>query len=246
MKNSNPIPQDLFETIERYLKNSMDKKEHATFTKTLENNDTLRQQVKKVETILLGIRRGSFKHKATLFHEEVILEKAPTFEEKKVFKLNYKYFSVAASIAILFGSFWFFNRTSGNEAIFNKYYIEDRGLETNMGDTDNYAFDDAMVDYKQKKYDKAIEKWNLQLENKPNNDTLNYFLGVTHLANKNEAKAISFLETTVKNSKSAFLNEAYFYLGLSYLKMDKTDLAIEAFEKNNSEKSNSIISELKK
>lgn len=246
MENNNPISQELFETIERYLKNSMDKKEHATFTKTMEKDSTLQQQVKEVETILLGIRRGSFKHKATLFHEEVILDKTVTLKEKKVFKLNYKYISVAASVAILFGSFWFFNRPSKNETIFNTYFIEDRGLETKMGETEQYTFDDAMVDYKHEKYNRAIEKWNLQLKNKPNNDTLNYFLGVAHLANKNELKAIPFLETTVKNNKSAFLNEAYFYLGLSYLKMDKTDLAIDAFEKNNSEKSKAIIKALKK
>lgn len=245
MENNNLISQELFETIERYLKNSMDKKEHATFTKTLEKDSTLQQRIKEVETILLGIRRGSFKHKATQFHEEVILDKTATLKEKKVFKLNYKYISVAASVAILFGSFWFFNRPSKNEAIFNTYFIEDRGLETKMGETTKYTFDDAMVDYKRGKYFKAIEKWNLQLDNKPNNDTLNYFLGVAHLANKNELKAISYLETTVKNNKSAFLNEAYFYLGLSYLKMDKTDLAINAFEKNNSEKSKAIIKQLK-
>mgnify|MGYP000542504601 FL=1 len=153
--------------------------------------------------------------------------------------------SIAASIAILIGGFWFFNKPKSNEALFNKYYIEDRGLETNMGESDNYTFDDAMVDYKQKKYNLAIGKWNILLKNKPENDTLNYFLGVAHLANKNENEAINYLKEVTKATESEFLNEAYFYLGLSYLKMDNTDLAIEYFEKSNSKTSKTIISELK-
>lgn len=224
----------------------MSVEERNTFERKIKNNPTLQQQIKDVESIFFGIRRGVFKNKTKEFHEALTSEDVAPKKEKKVFTLNYKTISVAASIVVLVGSFWFFNRTSQNETIFNRYFIEDRGLETNMGETDQYAFDDAMVDYKHGKYDRAIEKWNLQLEKKPENDTLNYFLGVSNLANKDETKAIEFLETTVKNTESTFLNEAYFYLGLSYLKQDKTDLAIEVLQKSNSERSKAVIEALKK
>ncbi|MBC3759267.1 tetratricopeptide repeat protein [Hyunsoonleella sp. SJ7] len=246
MDQNNPISQELLETIERYLKNTMPIEERNTFELKIKSNPILQQQIKDVESILFGVRRGMFKNKTKAFHEEVISEDVTSKKDKKVFTLNFKTISIAASIVVLVGGFWFFNRTPQNEAIFNTYFIEDRGLETNMGETNQYAFDDAMVDYKHGKYDKAIEKWNLLLKSQPKNDTLNYFLGVAHLANKDEDKAIKFLKTTVNDSKSIFLSEANFYLGLSYLKMDKTDLAIEAFQKSNSKRSKAIIEALKK
>lgn len=245
MEHSNPISPELLDTIERYLKNTMPSEERHAFDEKLKDNLTLQQQLKDIETILLGVRKAVFKNKVKDFHEELIEKDPGIVADKKVFQLNFKYLSIAASVVILLGSVWFFNKTNSNETIFNNYYIEDRGLETNMGETDNYTFDDAMVDYKQKKYDTAINKWSPLLKNKPENDTLNYFLGVAHLANDNESEAVRYLKTVLKNHKSAFQNEAYFYLGLSYLKMDKTDLAIESFEKSNSERSNTIISELK-
>ena len=246
MENKNFISQELLETIERYLKNSMPVAERNTFEKKIKSNPTLQQQVKDVESILFGVRRAVFKNKTKEFHETLIPEDVTPKKEKKVFVLNYKTISIAASIVVLVGSFWLFNRTTSNEALFNKYYIEDRGLETNMSKTNNYAFNDAMVDYKQKKYTKAINKWSELLKTKPENDTLNYFLGVAHLANKNEGEAVKFLKATTKTTNSVFLKDTYFYLGLSYLKLDKSDLSIEFLEQSNSDKSKNIIAELKK
>lgn len=246
MENSNPISPELLDTIERYLKNTMDHKEKSAFENKLRDSSVLQQQVKDTETILFGIRKAVFKNKAKKFHKELIQEASDTKTDKKVIRLNFKYLSIAASIVILFGCFWLFNKPSSNQTLFDKYYLEDRGLETNMGESDHYTFDDAMVDYKQKKYTKAINKWDKLLKNKPENDTLNYFLGVAHLANKNETEAINYLKTAIKTADSEFRNDAYFYLGLAYLKMDNKDLAIVYFEKSNSENSKSIISELKK
>lgn len=246
MEHSNPITPELLDTIERYLKNTMTAEERSLFEEKLKDNATLRQQVKDIETILFGVRRAVFKNKAKDFHNELIHEDSNTKPETKVIKLNFKYVSIAASIVILVGSFWFFNQSNSNEALFSKYYFEDRGLETNMSASDNYTFDDAMVDYKHGKYHKAIDKWTVLLKNKPENDTLNYFLGVAHLANKNEVEAVNYLKKAIKTNESVFINEAYFYLGLSYLKMQNTDLAIKYLEKSDSETSRTIISELKK
>ena len=246
MENNNPISPELLDTIERYLKNTMTTKERDIFEEKLKNNPTLRQQVKDTETILFGVRKAIFKNKAKDFHKELIHEDSHIKAETKVFKLNFKYLSIAASVVILVGSFWFFKVSNSNQALFDKYYIEDRGLETNMGETDNYTFDDAMVDYKRGKYNTAIEKWTVILKNKPKNDTLNYFLGVAYLANKNESEAVKYLKAAVKTNKSTFINEAYFYLGLSYLKLDDTNSAIKYLEKSNTIDSKAILLELKR
>lgn len=244
MSQDTNISQELLETIERYLKNTMDAKEREDFDEKLKNNSLLSRQVNETQTLLFGVRKAIFKNKVNEFHEDLIQTKKPNIADNRTSISKFKYMSIAASIVLLIGGFWFFNKTKSNEALFNTYYIEDRGLETNMGETNQYAFDDAMVDYKHGKYKKAIEKWTVLLKNKPENDTLNYFLGVAYLANKNEDKAINYLKTATITTESVFINEAYFYLGLSYLKGNKTELAKKYFKQSNLQESKDILSQL--
>ncbi len=96
-----------------------------------------------------------------------------------------------------------------------------------------------MVDYKQGNYDMAINKWEKLLAKKPENDTLNYFLGVSHLATGADNNAILFLKK-VTNSNSYFEKEARYYLGLAHLKNGEIDKA-KIFLKENNEIMNKIL-----
>lgn len=244
MEENTDISQELLETIERYLKEEMSNNERTVFEKQMEENALLKQHVIDTELLFSGIKKAAFKSKLDVAHKNLVQKKSANTEETKVFKLNFKTLSIAASVAILIGSFWFLNEQSTNQKLFDQYFEADRGLATVMSETDNHAFEDAMVDYKNTKYDLAIKKWKVLLASKPKNDTLNYFLGVAELANKNELKAISYLKKVVNDEKSAFEKEAYYYLGLAYLKCEKTQAAIENLKKNNSPKSKKIILEL--
>ena len=113
-----------------------------------------------------------------------------------------------------------------------------------MSSNSNYEFYDAMVNYKQGDYKTAIEKWNVLKTKTPNNDTLNYFLGVAHLANENEVNAISFLEKSIQNKTFPLVSDAYFYLGLAHLKEDNIELAKENFKQSTTENSKALLSEL--
>lgn len=244
MEEKNTISQELLETIERYLNHTMDTDELTSFEKQLKENSVLRQQVDDTEILFSGIKKAVLKNKLDTIHSDLGQKKASEKVETKVFKLNFKALSIAASVLFLLGGFWFFNQQPNNEKLFNKYFEPDRGLATTMSGTDNYSFDDAMVDYKNTKYDLAIEKWEVLLKSKPENDTLNYFIGVAQLANKNENQAIIHLNKVITDNQSEFTNDAYYYVGLAYLKADNTVAAIENLKKNNSPGSDRIISEL--
>ncbi|WP_396636881.1 tol-pal system YbgF family protein [Maribacter sp. R77961] len=244
METENNISQDLLETIERYLKNSMELEELAAFEKRMEEDEQLRQQVDDTRFIFSGIRRAVLKDKLNVLHEDFDKGKQISSDDPKVFKLNFKTLSIAASVLILFGGFWFFNQQPSNEKLFNQYFEPDRGLATVMSNTNNYDFDDAMVDYKNQKYNLAIQKWEALLKDKPKNDTLNYFLGVAQLAENKETSAIAYLTKVVSNKQSAFVKDAYFYLGLAYLKEENSEAALINLKINNSPKSKEIISEL--
>ena len=103
-----------------------------------------------------------------------------------------------------------------------------------------------MVSYKQGAYAEAIAQWEPLLNEKPKNDTLNYFVGVAHLANNNESEAITFLQWATEKENSQFLSDAYYYLGLSYLKKGNKENAIHFFKLSKHKKSTALLSELVK
>ena len=244
MEENTNISQDLLETIERYLQGGMDNQELLSFERQMEENPLLRQQVEDTSMLFSGIKKAVLKSKLDALHGNLIQEALHEKDPPKVFKLNFKTLSIAASVLILMGGFWFYNQQPSNEKIFNQYFEPDRGLATTMSETDNYEFSDAMVDYKNAKYDLAIQKWEVLLKTKPENDTLNYFLGVAQLAKKKEDKAIIYLNKAIRHKQSEFTSDAHYFLGLAYLRAGHIEAAIESLKKNNSPNSNKIISEL--
>ena len=103
-----------------------------------------------------------------------------------------------------------------------------------------------MVHYKHKNYDLSIKKWSILSQKNPSNDTLNYFLGVAHMANKNMDKAIPYLEKTIKNTNPEFpfLKDAYYYLGLAYIKEGNINLAKKYLTLSDTDVAKTIISKL--
>jgi tetratricopeptide (TPR) repeat protein len=239
--NSN-TSQEQLEAIERYINNTMAEDELKAFKAKLETDSEFKIQVEDIKTLLSGIEEQSLKEQLDDFHKD-IKKQAYKKDSAKVRYLQFRKLVAAAAIIIALGSFWLFNQNS-NERLYSKYFTPDPGLPTTMSNSSNFDFYDAMVNYKQGDYKTAIKKWNLLNTNSPNNDTLNYFLGVAYLANKSEKEAIEFLEKSVKNENFSLIDDAYYYLGLSHLKEGNTELAKLYFKKSSVEKSQALISEL--
>lgn len=239
MKDNNNISQDLLETIERYYNDSITSDERVVFEKKLQNDPEFKTQVEDIKTLLLGIETQALKEQLNDFHKNIKKIEKNT----RVGFLTFRKFAAAAAIIITLGGFWFFNKPT-NEKLYAKYFKPDPGLPTTMSSTEEFKFYDAMVNYKRGDYKLAIEKWETLLSHKPQNDTLNYFVGVAYLADKNEKTSIPYLEKTVQQTNSVFKNEAFYYLGLAYLKVDNIQLAKENFSQSTINNSEDIISEL--
>jgi tetratricopeptide (TPR) repeat protein len=244
LNDNQDISQELLEAIERYISGAMEAKELKDFNEYLKIDDEFKTQVEDIKTMLLGIETQSLKERLDIFHEDIKEAKAQESVSRKIRFINYRKLSVAAAILIVIGSIWFFS-DSPNRRLYVKYFKPDPGLPTTMGSgSNNFDFYYAMVNYKHGDYDKAIEKWKTLKEKKPNNDTINYFLGVAHLANKNEAEAIPFLERAVENSSFSMINDAYYYLGLAYLNVDNVVLAKKYLGLSNTDISKELIGKL--
>ena len=222
----------------------MTSQELKDFNQLLELDNDFKVKVEDVKTMLTGIEAQSLKEQLDHFHKEIPETIVKKSIDRKVRHLNLSKIAVAAAIIIAVGSIWFFS-TPQNDKLYAKYFKPDPGLPTTMSSTNNFDFYDAMVNYKHGDYKMAIDKWKILSENKPENDTLNYFLGVAHLANKNVIEAIPFLERSVEAEDDfVFLDDAYFYLGLAYLKEGNIELAKKHLDLSNTDKGKTIVLEL--
>jgi len=137
-----------------------------------------------------------------------------------------------------------FKSQERNQQLYATYFQPDPGLPTTMSSSTDFLFFEAMVFYKQGDYEKAITKWDPLLKEKPKNDTLNYFLGVAHLANENEDEAITFLQWASEHQQSRFLSDIYHYLGMAHLKQGDEERALIALRKSDLKKSKDLLEEL--
>ena len=224
----------------------MNTRELNDFKQLLELDDEFKTKVEDIKTMLLGIENQSLKEQLDEFHKDLPKTKVKKPKDKKVRYLYYSKFAAAAALIIAVGSIWFFS-TPQNEKLYTKHFKPDPGLPTTMSSTDNFEFYDGMVSYKHGDYDIAIEKWKTLNETNPENDTLNYFLGVAFLANKNVPDAIPYLENAADAEDNfAFLNDAYYYLGLAYMKEGNIELAKKNLSLSETDTSKLIFSKLTK
>lgn len=240
------INQEDFQRIEQYVLGNMPKDKLSAFEERLKNDDLFKKQVEEQKLLINAIEKQSLKNKLDDFHKGIdknVLKESMKSQKKRS---SFQKYAIAASIALLvgIGGYWYVTNQSGNDKIYTDYFRPDPGLPTVMGNSNNYDFYDAMVNYKQGDYNTAIEKWNKLLIAKPENDTLNYFLGVAQLADKNEAKAIPYLQKVLEKNKSIFMDDTYFYLGLAFLKNGELEKAKQSFEKSGNQKSLEILSKL--
>ncbi len=221
----------------------MEEEERSSFEQELKDNLLLRQQLEEVQTLVEGIETVALKEKLNTYHEEISVGSS-TFKSARI---GFKNYAMAASIAIFIGiaTFWFFNRKSPEERLFAKHFVPDPGLPTTMGNSTNFAFYDAMVSYKRADYATAITKWETLLNEKPSNDTLNYFIGVAHLANTNADEAIKYLNVASQSKNSVFDKDMIYYLGMANLKAGNLETAKKYLSESDSNNAKTILDELK-
>jgi hypothetical protein len=162
----------------------------------------------------------------------------------KIIKPYTFWYAGAAVLAALLGIFWMMKISSTSEKIFATYFNPDIGLPLIMSTTNACDFYEGMLDYKQENYKMAIEKWQILLEAKPENDTLNYFLGVAHLALGNSAKSLEFLENQERFRQGIFKEDASWYAALAKIKEGKLDEARVFLQKYPSKRNTALLNEL--
>lgn len=239
MNYQHDITEEELLTIERYLRNEMSDLERMQFLLQLNRDQSLREKTEATRLMSIGIAEAALEEKLNSFHkDEVVIRRISPVRK----------WAIAAAVAtiLILSVTWLLTRPSENEKIFSQYFQPDPGLVTSMGVSDDYRFNRAMVDYKAGKYNEAIIAWKLLLNQDPQNDTLNYFIGSAFLANDEVSESIPFLEQVSVDKESIFNEDAVWYLALAYVKTGMNEKAIAILESNPGQKNASLLDKLKK
>lgn len=249
MNNGDKYAQQDFERIERYLMGEMDPAERADFEQELSGNTDLQTALEHTRLLVKGIEYAGMKGMMDDFHSNIpdhSNETEFTQTTLKTIKSRVIPYLVAASILLLvvFGAWWLTNLQPAHEKLFARHFQPDPGLITPMSGGADYQFYSGMVDYKSENYENAIEKWNRVLEQKPLNDTLSFFMGVAHLANNDIENALYNLQQAITFDQSEFLDDAWYYLGLTYLKKGKKDDALKAMKESGHDNAAAVVRDM--
>lgn len=154
------------------------------------------------------------------------------------------WYAAAAVLVALIGIYWMMAGSNTSEKTFAENFRPDIGLPLKMDITNAHAFYEGMLDYKQENYKDAIEKWEVLLKTKPENDTLNYFIGVAHLALGNAPKSLVYLEHQERFHQGIFKEDAAWYAALAKIKEGKFEEAGRLLQKYPSARNTNLLNKL--
>ena len=244
MNNENEISLEELEQIENYLLAGMHTTERTQFEEQLQQDKRLQAKADELNGIFNGIKQAAYFQKMSEWHETL---ESKTHKPAMARIINYNAWKVAAIILVCCVGAWliFFSKNK-EEKLYAKYYKPDFGLVTAMSATDNFAFDKAMIDYKSGNYEMAINTWQQMLAQRPGSDTLLYFIGSSYLAIKDYEKATVNLKKVVSIKQSLFVQDAYWYLGLSALQLGNSKDASIYISQSDHAKKEALLNELRK
>ena len=224
MKIADNITTEELDLIDAFLSAQETPEQKIVFAEKMEKEIDWKDKINTVRLLKAGISEAAIKQKLENFHEEIDAPKENKTAVKKMHK-SYSVWWAAASVAAIFLIGFFFFKNDKYENAYTKFYKADPGLITVMGIADNYNFEEGMVQYKNAKYQKALELWSDPLKTNAQNDTLLYFTASAHQALKEKDKATENYLKVLKQTNSAFYKDASWYLGLIYLENKETEKA---------------------
>ncbi len=232
--------EETYTLFDAYFSDDLDTEEKMQFEQKLKQDESFNSAFQEYKLLNLGIQEKGMREMVNDFQEELETHKKP----KNPFGYAY---AIAATLVIITGIMaWiiFFTQDPA-QRLYAATFKPDPGLPTTMGEQSNYEFYEGMVNYKRAEYDKAIERWAPLYAQSPNNDTLNYFLGVANLASDKTVEAKNYLEHSKTQKQSIFYEDALYYLALTQIKANELDAAAKTLESSSTEKSKKLLEKLK-
>jgi len=215
MKSGKEISQEVFERIDAFLSNRMNAAEKAEMERDMAADSDLYSEVKLQKELKRAVELGALKE---VLHSIDDQNRQRTSTPSDAQPRRYWWAMAASFVALVGMGIWILGKPEAkHERIFAEYAYTDPGLPVPMSTTDQYAFYDAMVDYKNELYPRAIDKWKELLSTKPANDTLLFYIASSYFNEGHFNSAISYFEKVADHPESVFRARSQFYLALAWL-----------------------------
>jgi hypothetical protein len=218
--------------IENYLSETLPESEKLKFEQELAVNPKLKQEFQfeieldaplKQEDII-DLRR-KMRH---VINEEKA--RARSFGKKSLHSHWYLVAASATFVILVVGALRLMNPVKySNETIFEMYYAgESAHNVTRSGSNSN---DEAMMKYHEGDFNGALLLFNEILDKDANNMYVRYYAGLASIETKQNKRAINEFSFIVKNHNNLFVENAEWYLALSYLRDNQPKEAEKILEK---------------
>lgn len=215
--------------LANYFSNRLSDEEKRLFNELLESDIDFKEQFDFEQNLQRSIRnKENHDLKAKLISFEKDVQKSTT---NPSLKKTYRYFAIAASIALLIGLAWM-GYLDGSSNSYEDLYAANFQEYPNTvytitrGDSNESIERDAFVAYESQKYETSIEKFN-QIPSEVRQPYIDFYLAHSYLNNgDNSAAKESFKKTIAK--ANTFVAESHWYLAMIALKEEnKVDVEFE-------------------
>lgn len=213
--------------IARYLQGEFEKADREAFEARLESEPELRLKVEEVKALIIGVREASLAQELEVFHEAVANGATELTKPRRMPFYRQWWVAVAAAIIVTIGVWQVWFASPRHERLYWAYFVPDVGLPIEMGsaDTIRYVFYDGMISYKEGNYADALVKWDAVAKAGGISDTLRYYVGLAHMGLNDLDAALEPLAAVANERRSAFYEEATWYLALCYLRQGENRTA---------------------
>lgn len=218
------------ELIERYLNRNLRGNELSEFEKMLSNNPGFRKEVNLHREINEALRE---KDVMKLRNKLMSIQATPKQgkNRSKVLRMftpnRYLSASVAAaaSIILIIGGILLFSKTDSvnKDSLYSNFYDPEEAITIvrSGGNTEDITLKEAMMAYQDKNYESAIELFSKE----PQNNLAKFYMGLSYMETGSSEKAIELFNELIKHQENLFVEQAEWYLALSYLKINDYDNA---------------------
>jgi len=229
------LSEEQYELIEAYLTNELSEKDKAAFESDMRADAELASEVDRQRELRLGLRALGIERalqRAEADYKASVASDSPVSIRPL---LNWRYWAVAASVAILLsiGYYSYQARTDREaELAYNEAFASESGDELLKGfrrgsrsKTADKQLLDALTKYKAGKYDQVIEQLITMPVDKQTIYYKNYLLGLSYLANNQALESISPLKMAMQAPDASIRQKAEWFLALAYVKSNENELA---------------------
>lgn len=211
-----------------YFSNSLEPADEKQFNELLKTDAAFREQFefeKSIKKVILHKEDENLKQKLQGFEKAIVGETETTTSTSR-----FRKWSIAASIVLLMGLGWvgFETFTGQNlDAMYEENYqsYPNTVFTITRGDADTSAERNAFVAYESGDFQTAIDHFE-SLKTNENLGYVDFYLAQSYLSLENYDTAINLFNKVIETD-TVFVQEANWYLALTYLKKDDKAAAIE-------------------